>query len=245
METVLLALLLMVVMFAIAVGVVVGVGAWSLNRRNRLAPGIETGAPLLWIWSPTQPARLHRRLQAAVVPVHTPDPSARRTRATSTTGADAAIGAVTTLDDVCRSLTGQAAAVDRDVIQASRLPRRARRARLRVLQGEVAEIERLTVRVHHHRATQTQPSTLDGTPPRSRADTLAGIGGHLDALAEAHAELHAIEQANGLDDPERILGSIAAREPLPATPPAPTPPAPAPGSRLPGPAAPPQRRAAL
>jgi len=106
-----------------------------------------------------------------------------------------------------------------------------------VLQVEVSEIERLTVRVSHHRAAQTQPATLAGEPPATRGDALASIDGHLNVLADAHTELQAIERANGLDDPEQVLRTIAAQ---PAPPPVPR----ASDPRRSSPSAPPARRAA-
>ena len=232
---ILLILMLMVVVTAVIFGVLAGVGAWSLNRRNRLAPDIETGAPMHWLWAPTQPARLHRRLQRAVAPVHEPAPKERRrNRAAHAPPMDVVIGPASTIEDVCRAITGQATAVDREVVQVARLPRRARRSKLRLLQGEVTQIERLTVRVHEQRAAQARPATI-GDAPRTRGEALGHLDQHLDAIADAHAELHAIERANGLDDPDRILDAIHRGDAAPVGPPAGARPAP-----LPPPPAPPR-----
>jgi hypothetical protein len=39
---------------------------WRLRRRNRLHPKVATMAPLIWLAHPGAPARMHRRLRAAI-----------------------------------------------------------------------------------------------------------------------------------------------------------------------------------
>ena len=72
LEAILLAILLSVVVVMVLVGVLFGVFSWQLARSNRVVADAPTTAPILWLWSPTQPARLHRRLRSAVRPLPLP-----------------------------------------------------------------------------------------------------------------------------------------------------------------------------
>ena len=48
---------------ACALMTTVGLIRWRLRRRNRVDPAQPSAAPLRWLASPTEPARLHRRLR--------------------------------------------------------------------------------------------------------------------------------------------------------------------------------------
>ena len=61
--------LLGLLMAIVAIGIGVGLMVRAVADRNRLHPAVETGAPLAWCWSPSAPARLHRRLQSALLPL--------------------------------------------------------------------------------------------------------------------------------------------------------------------------------
>jgi hypothetical protein len=187
----------MLAFMSVLVGVGVAVFSWQLTRRNRVVRGVETAAPIAWLWAPTQPARLHRRLRTAVAPVprpHTDD---------------------SPMSDLSKTLTSQAVTIDRDLVFVSRLPRSQRRPQLRRLRPQVSEVEVLSARlVHHHRRTTGLNAGVP-QPTQAPAEVLADLGYRLDLLDRAHDELQAIEQANGLHDPEMILNRIAPVEPAP------------------------------
>ena len=178
----------LVVVFAIVVAwlvlltVAVGLGLWALGRHNRVSTAHPTAAPLSWLWSPSTPARLHRRLRTAAAWVE-PTPTG------------------TAHDHLRERLVGQALALDLALVRASGAPRRQRRPIVRRLGGEVAEVERLAVRVHG----LTRPGDVAATGWPSAdptvAEHLADLRHHLDLLDAAHAELSDVERHAGLGDP--------------------------------------------
>ena len=178
----------LVVVFAIVVAwlvlltVAVGLGLWALGRHNRVSTAHPTAAPLTWLWSPSTTARLHRRLRTAASWVE-PAPT------------------TTAHDHLRERLVGQALALDLALVRASGAPRRHRRPIVRRLGGEVAEVERLAVRVHG----LTRPGDVAATGWPSAdptvADHLADLRHHLDLLDAAHDELSDVERLAGLGDP--------------------------------------------
>jgi hypothetical protein len=192
------ALLLMLVLgfllALVALGVGVGLVVRSIAQRNRLHPSIETGAPLTWCWSPRATARLHRRLQGALETFG--DPSGDR-RPSSADGSA----------ELVAVLAHQAAAVDRELITAHRSHGPRRRAHLRGLRADVRQVEHLSQRMQHQRRAMGADG-IAASP--SRRVVLDGIRSRLDLLAEAHAELLAVEQASTGSDPDVVLRRITA-----------------------------------
>src|SRR5688572_20755962 len=113
LEAILLAILLTVVIVTVLAGVLLGVFSWQLARSNRILPDTPTTAPILWLWSPTQPARLHRRLRGAVRPLPLPA-AGRRGRAATAGPAGPHL-------ELMQTVASQAVAVDHELVRASRL----------------------------------------------------------------------------------------------------------------------------
>jgi hypothetical protein len=182
--------------------------AWRLQRANRVHPAHRTPAPLPWLWSPTQPARLHRRLRTAVQATAATAPPRRDER-----------GPSTSIDELRVELEHHAVQLDQRVVVAARQPRPYRRDALAELRPQVAQLEALSVRLGRLRRP-------DGTPAsgwdETTADALARITGHLDLFDEANRELTEIERSAGLDEIDALDALLARRmPPMPAVRPAP------------------------
>lgn len=202
--------------------------AWRLQRANRVHPAHRTTAPLPWLWSPSQPARLHRRLRTAVQATAATAPARRTQR-----------GPSTSIDELRAELEHHAVQLDRQVVVAARQPRPHRRDSLAELRPQVARLEALSVRLSRLRRP-------DGTPAsgwdETTAEALARIDGHLDLFDEANRELTEIERSAGFDELQALEALLAGRmPPMPeVSPRRPPPPAPdlADVRRAPAPATP-------
>lgn len=179
---------------------------WRLQRANRVSPAMRSPAPLLWLWWPSQPARLHRRLRAATADIHLA-PAHKRS------------GTSLSVDELKRELEYQAVELDHHVVAAARHPRPYRQRLLRHLEKQVAEVERLSVRLSRMSRPATTPASgWDGVsgPP----EVLARISHQLDLLDRVQAELTEIERAAGLVDVDAVLAPtlrpVAAPQPPPA-----------------------------
>src|SRR5690349_24675060 len=109
-------LLFVFVMIAWTALLVAGVAlvGWRLDRRNRVDPSTTSPAPLHWLFWPSEPAMLHRRLRGAVAT------------------AQYALGSQPPHGQQLREeLVRQAVVLDHTVVAASRGVRRQRRALLR------------------------------------------------------------------------------------------------------------------
>lgn len=163
-----------------------------LQKRNRVSPAVRTPAPLTWLVSPSQTARLHRRLRNAMVDVHLA-PSRRSRPATECS-----------IDEFRRELELQAIELDHHLVVAARHPRSQRRVLLDPLQSQVAQVEQLSIRLSR---MQRPDGSLDSgwdlhaQPP----EVMARIGHQLDLLDAASDELAQIERAAGLVDVETLL----------------------------------------
>jgi hypothetical protein len=146
--------------FAVSAVVVVAlsVAGWfllvrSLHRANRVVATRRCRAPLAWLWSWRQPARLHRRLrravQAATAAVahleHQCNPE-QRVSGPSRRRRPGSFSA-TPLHDVAGDLVQRAAAVDDCVVAACRLGRPWAQHRMGELTAEVREVEALAFRL--------------------------------------------------------------------------------------------------
>jgi len=169
---------------------------WKLRRRNRVVPSEPSPAPVTWLAMPSQPARMHRRLQVAVrvVRLHAglPDRPGRRAR-TLAPGASSA-----TLAELVAQLEAEAAVLDRELTMVARAPRNARRALLVDLDRRVLHVEQLAGRVAQMAVDDAGQALPAGDPAVAALDQLAQ---QLDALDHARAEVAAAERQAGLQEP--------------------------------------------
>lgn len=167
--------LLLVVVTVLLIGglTLSAVGLWWLRFRNRVGRHVPSDAPLHWLWSPTPPARLHRRLRAAV---RISERAVKRSKA---------------LAPVSAELVDQAVVTDADVVVASRLARAQRRGRLTALTTHVDTIEQLALRVSElaHRRELALPADGRGA--------LEALEERIDLVEQAHDELRRLEGSVG------------------------------------------------
>jgi hypothetical protein len=173
----LLVVLIVLVITLVLITTATLTAVWQLQRRNRLSPKVPTTAPLDWLWSPMQPARMHRRLRTVVRHVEGADTALPRSDA-----------------PLRLRLVDQAHAIDWHLVEASSTPRRHRRAVLRELDGQVREVEDLSRRFDVlARPAGVPGSGWDGAPTRPVVQ-IAELRADLEALESAHAELDEIER---------------------------------------------------
>lgn len=165
----------------IGISVVASAVCWtltvrSLRRANRVVAGRRTAAPISWLWSWREPARLHRRLRRAVSVAQTavappvPPPGGRRRSS-----------APSPLSALADELAGQAAAVDDRLVAAGRM-----RSLMPALAREVHEVERSAWRLSGlasaWRTQVHQAALTEGTG-------VLDFGSRLDAFEAAMAAL--------------------------------------------------------
>lgn len=174
------AVLLALVVWVLLLTAVVALGLWALGRHNRVVTSQPTAAPLSWLWSPTQPARLHRRLRTAAGWVDVDAAPAR--------------------DHLRSNLLDQAVALDLQVVRAAKAPRHHRRPLVREAAAQVTEVERLAARIHGLASpTAGAVGTRPGPDP-TVAEHLRRLREHVELLEEATVELSDIERHAGLGD---------------------------------------------
>jgi hypothetical protein len=109
-----------------------------LRRANRVVPDTPTPAPMTWLWSWQEPARLHRRLRravdAAVSAVLTVNPDAARSRRRRHESDSP-------LATLAHEVADQAALIDRQLASVSNVPRQWRGREMSVLSEKVRELE--------------------------------------------------------------------------------------------------------
>jgi hypothetical protein len=194
MRDVLLWVLAFVATWIVLLVVVATLLRWRFERRNRVSPAVRSPAPVSWLWSPRSTARLHRRLQAAVADIQLA-PSRRSHHA-----------GPASVDDLRRELEYQAVELDHHLVIVARHPRRRRHSLVQALDGQVTEIESLSVRLSRlsARPEGTPASGWDVT--RQPPEVLSEIARQLDLLDAAQEELTAIERAAGLIDVDEAGG---------------------------------------
>jgi hypothetical protein len=151
----------------------------ALFRRNRVDPRVRTNAPLGWLWSYRQAARLHRRLCRLSA-------SARL----SLTAGAASRPPWPALTDLGHELSRRACEIDGQLVVANRAPAAMRLRLLRDLAADVGEAEAVTERLV--RTTRAWRSSDLAAP------SLAELRRRLDALDEALGEIVRLETAAGL-----------------------------------------------
>jgi hypothetical protein len=131
---VLVILLAVLVTWVVALALVVGLLYRQLRRSNRVATSVPSPAPVRWRWSPSESARLHRRLQVAVWPIDPARPAGTLPAAVGT-------------DELRADLVATAVRADLTLAGVRRAPGRIRRTTVRAAAREVATIEELCARL--------------------------------------------------------------------------------------------------
>lgn len=188
-----------------------------LNLRHRVDPAVRTGAPITWLVDPRAPARLHRRLARVGTTACTvaadhrggSDAGARRARRRFRRVEPGP------LESAADELRDQAVALDRQLVLLTMLAPHARRALLADVGRAVDEVERATARLAVISAEARAPRALAIDDPG-----LVDLARRVDWLAQAHAELTALDHDAGLAPPP----TAAPRAPAPTAAPLPPPP---------------------
>lgn len=184
--------LIWLITWAVLVTIVGAVVRMQVLKANRVDPSVPTRVPTLWLWSPSRPARLHRRLRASVSVLNVS--LAPRTTAPGATPPSGS------LDAMRASVIDQAVQADCALGAAYRLRRPARRHALDQIEALVVEIERLTARIidiHRNVDAAHGISTMPDVDRQARA--LDAVSRDLDILEEAHLEIASIERQMALD----------------------------------------------
>jgi hypothetical protein len=135
-------LLVLLTVLVVWVALVVGLGWVALRRArrsNRVTPAVPSPAPLWWRWSPSGPATLHRRLQAAAFAVDPARPD---------TGLVPSVGT----DELRADVVTAALHTDATLAALRRAPARVRRIERTHAAQRVAAIEQVCARLHERPA---------------------------------------------------------------------------------------------
>ena len=191
-----------------------------LNRRHRVHPSVRTGAPLTWLVDPRAPARLHRRL-ARVGTTACGVADDQRAAAGARAGSSRPRRRFrrvepTPLVATAEELTAQAVALDRQLVRASTLAPPARRSVLADLGRAVEEVEQAAARLALISAEVRAPRALATEDP-----AVVDLARRVDWLAQAHAELVALDHDAGLAVPPAAPPGLPTAPPMPAPPPPP------------------------
>ena len=164
-----------IVTFALAssVGMIV---LWRLRRHNRLHPKWPTMAPLAWLVHPGAPARLHRRLKAAVATAHYRAPGRGRRKVPHSS-----------VDELVAELLHEAAAVDEQLVLAYRAPRQIRSRIVAVTRPQVDRLESIAARL----AVLVSASARPGGAPAAHA--IRALEDRLDAIEVSRQEIADLE----------------------------------------------------
>jgi hypothetical protein len=158
------------------------VALWRLRRRNRLHPRWPTMAPLTWLVHPGLPARLHRRLRAAVATASYRMPGRGRHKVPHSS-----------VEELILELLHEAAAVDEQLVLAGRAPRAIRRQIVSVTEPQVAKLEAIAGRL----AVLVSASARPGGAPAANA--ILALEDRLDAIEVSRQEIADLEAALFID----------------------------------------------
>jgi len=146
----------------------------TVRKRNRVAPGTRSPAPISWLWSWRMSARLHRHLARTIHAVHACIVDSREQLGLAT---------------MVKELETQAIAIDRQLVAVDRSPNPTRYRILRELYAEVRQVDAVAERVIR------MGRAWAGDEPSVRG--LAGVSERLDALEAAMADLARLDRADG------------------------------------------------
>jgi hypothetical protein len=137
----------------------------AVRKRNRVSPAVPGTAPSSWLGSPSAPARLHRRLKAAV--------AVAQAAAAAAPASDHIVEAATDLERMAVDL-------DARLVTVSRIASQQRRSHLTPLVAEVVKVE-------------TMASTLSVQAVQAQAPMVAS--GHASPMDELYDRIEAMEAA--------------------------------------------------
>ena len=179
-------LLLIVFLVALAMLAIfssIGIAAlWRLRRHNRLHPRWPTMAPLRWLVHPGRPARLHRRLRAAVATAGYRSPGRGRHKVPHSS-----------VDELVLCFLHEAHAVDEQLVLAGRAPAAVRRRIVGVTEPQVAKLETIAGRL----AVLVSSSVRPGGQPAANA--IQALEDRLDAIEVSRQEIADLEAALFVD----------------------------------------------
>jgi hypothetical protein len=155
---------------------------WRLRRRNRLHPSWPTSAPVLWLVHPGRPARLHRRLRAAVATAGYRAPGRGRHKVPHSS-----------VDELVTALVHEAVALDEQLVIAGRAPAVVRRRLVATTAPQVAKLESVAGRL----AVLVSASARPGGVPA--AEALQALEDRLDAIEVSRQEIADLEAALFVD----------------------------------------------
>jgi hypothetical protein len=167
--------LVFAVVFLLTLGAATAIG-WALTMRalrraNRVSPGRRSGAPLGWLWSWREPARLHRRLRRAV----------------QSSAAVVVVGAPS-LQSLAAEIAERATAIDDELVAAGRIHPAWRSHLMANLTSSVRELERSAFQLNRlaaeWRARIHQLALSDGIGPLDLQSRMHAVEA---ALAEVTA----------------------------------------------------------
>lgn len=171
METLLTVLATLFVVWVLAMVVGFLLLRHGLRKRNRVVADTASPTPISWLASPSAPARLHRRLRAAVA-VAAATPSQ-----------------LTGIEDVRADLTRRALELDRSLATAGRAKGPRRRNLLREVAAEIDDVDALAHRIDRLASRRDPSATLPGAQPE-----IDRLSEHLRTYEDAAEELAAIER---------------------------------------------------
>jgi hypothetical protein len=155
---------------------------WRLRRRNRLHRSWPTSAPVTWLVHPGRPARLHRRLRAAVATASYRPPGKGRHKVPQSS-----------VDELVTALLHEAVAVDEQLVLAGQAPASVRRRLVATSAPQVAKLEAVAGRL----AVLVSASARPGGVPA--AEAIQALEDRLDIIEVSRQEIADLEAALVVD----------------------------------------------
>ncbi len=151
----------------------------AIRKRNRVSPAVPSAAPTSWLGAPSTPARLHRRLKAAVAV------------------AQAAAAAAPTsghIVEAAAELERMAIDLDARLVTVARIASQQRKPHLTPLVAEVVKVETMasTLSVQAVQAQAPMVATGQSSPMDDLYD-------RIEAMEAARREVADIERDAGVD----------------------------------------------
>lgn len=178
---------------------VVVVAQRAVRKRNRVSPGVPGSAPTSWLGSPSAPARLHRRLKAAVAVAQ---------------AAAAAAPSSPHIAEAAHDLERMAVELDTRLVTVARIASPQRKPHLSPLVAEVVKVETMASTLSVQAVQAQAPMVAAG-----QSSPMDDLYDRIEAMEAARREVADIERDAGVD---RV--SPYAAQPSPAPQPTPAPP---------------------